>query len=54
MSLTRILVFVIGAVLAIVGLYLVVQNLHDVWNLVVGAILIIVGVVILSGKTFTV
>lgn len=54
MSLSRIVVFIIGAVLAVVGLFLVVNNLHDLWSLAVGAILIVVGVVLLSGKVLTI
>lgn len=53
MSLSRIVVFIVGTVLAVVGLFLVINNLHDLFSLVVGAILIIVGIVILSGKVFT-
>lgn len=53
MSLTRIVVFIIGLVLAIVGLFMVVQSPHDLWNLVIGLILVIVGVIVMSGKVLT-
>ena len=54
MSLSRIAIFVIGLVLALVGLFLVVNNLHDLFSLVVGAVLIVIGVVLLSGKVLTI
>ena len=49
MSLSRIAAFLIGLNLAVVGLILVVNNLHDIWSLVVGGILLIVGVWIMLG-----
>lgn len=54
MSLSRVAIFVIGIVLALVGLFLVVNNLHDLFSLVVGGILIVIGVVLLSGKVLTI
>ncbi len=54
MSLSRIIVFIIGAVLAIIGLFLVINNIHDIWSLVVGGIFIVVGVVLLSGRVLTI
>lgn len=54
MSLSKIAIFVIGLVLALVGLFLVVNNLHDLFSLVVGGILIVIGVVLLSGKVLTI
>lgn len=53
-SLSRIVIFIIGAVLAIVGLFLIINNLHDLWSLAVGGILLAVGCVLLSGRVLTV
>lgn len=53
MSLSRLIIFIIGLVLALVGLFLVINNLHDLWSLVVGGVLIVIGVVLLSGKVLT-
>lgn len=54
MSLSRIAAFIIGLVLAVVGLYLVINGLHDLWDLVVGAILVIVGVWIFLGQPMSI
>lgn len=54
MSLSRIVIFAIGAVLALFGLFLVINNLHDLMSLAIGGILIVVGVVLLSGKVLTI
>lgn len=52
-SLTRIVVFIIGLILALVGLFLVTQNLHDIFSLVVGGVMIVIGIIILSGRGLT-
>lgn len=54
MSLSRIVIFIIGVVLAIVGLFLIINNLHDFFSLVVGGILLVDGVILLSGRVLTI
>ena len=56
MSLSQIAVFIVGAVLAIVGLFLVINSINPfTWlPVLVGAILVIGGVIILKGGTITV
>lgn len=53
MSISRIFIFIIGAVLALTGLYLIIQNMHDLYSLIVGGVLLVVGVVLLSGRILT-
>lgn len=52
-SISRIVIFIIGLVLGITGLWLVVQHYNELQTLVVGFIMIFVGVVLLSGKLLT-
>lgn len=54
MSLSRIVVFIIGVVLAVVGLFLIINNLHDLWSLIVGGVLLVIGCWLLLGGKLTI
>jgi uncharacterized membrane protein YccC len=49
MSLSRIAAFIIGLILASVGLVTVINNIHDIWSLIVGGVMLVVGIWILLG-----
>ncbi len=53
MSVSRIIIFIIGAVLALVGMFLIIQNIHDIYSLIVGGIFLVVGIVLLSARVLT-
>ena len=54
MNLSRLIVFLIGVILAVFGVFIVVQGPLDAFHLIVGLVLVIVGIVILSGKALTI
>ncbi|HLG40292.1 MAG TPA: hypothetical protein VI461_11520 [Chitinophagaceae bacterium] len=53
MSLSRVMIFIIGCVLALFGLFMVIQHYNEIQALVIGLVLIVVGVVLLSGRVLT-
>lgn len=53
MSLSRLIIFAIGIILAVFGLIVVLNNWHDLVSLIIGLVLIVIGVVLLSGKVLT-
>jgi uncharacterized membrane protein YccC len=50
-SVSRIICFIVGIILIIVGLTLVIDNIHDIWSLVIGAIFLATGIVLVNGRS---
>lgn len=53
MSLSQLIVFIIGVVLALFGLWIVITGYTEIVRLIIGLVLIVVGVALLIHKSVT-
>ena len=54
MNLSRLVTFILGLILAVFGVFIILQGPLDAFHLIVGLVLVVVGIVILSGKALTI
>lgn len=53
MSVSRIIIFIVGAALTIYGAYWMIQSFPNIVNVLMGIVLLVVGVLLLTGKLIT-
>ena len=53
MSLTKLLLLVLGAICLVAGVFKLVEGAMDIWNIGVALVLIVVGFVLVTGRGVT-